>query len=554
LNIHGEQMGYYYLEIIKGVQTGKRYLLPDGAVSIGRNAQNTVILENEKSVSGHHSIIYKSPERILFQDLQSTNGSFVNEQQITEKELIAHDVIGFGKSGPRLKLISSEVELPLSPEQSGQAQQQSIEIKKQSIHTALSSEASTYEEDQNSIFRAKKGLNEPSDSLNPSKTYEFEQKILNRNIRSEEMKELMNDDTRMEKILNRGNLGATQTNMLRTVHKAHKSMRRQWYYIVTGIVTVCLCVIAYFGIRSLQYQRIIEKAKILKSDIDAYDQKIASAKNKPTNNKAELEKLIKELDEKQKSLSSIKNQIDVSDFGKIYSDPLEQRIDEVLMRFGETDYHIPKEMKERVQHHIDIYSKSMKGTIARYIKRKEKYFPYIQKVFKEKNIPADLAYVSMLESGFNPMALSHAGARGLWQFMPHTGRRFGLTVNDQADERTDPEKATVAAAQYFKELIGMFGGKSAVMLCMAAYNAGEGRVMGALRKIEDPMKNRDFWYIYRMGYLAEETNEYIPRVISLIIISEYADEYGFGNAVATATNDNQLDNETDFIEVDYKVE
>jgi hypothetical protein len=543
-------MSYYYLEVIRGAQTGKRFLLPDGAVSLGRNDQNTIILENEKSVSGHHSIIYKSPERILFQDLQSTNGSFVNDQQITERELSAHDVIGFGKAGPRLKLIVSEVELPVYTAQSDQ--NQSVNIKKQSEHAALSAEASTYEEDQNTIFRAKKELNPVSDSLNPSKTFEFEQKILNKNIRSEEMKELMNDDTRMEKILSRGNLGSTQTNMLRTVHKAHKSMRRQWYYIISGIVTVCLCIIAFFGIRSFQYQRIIEKAKILKSDIDAYDQKIASAKNKPTQNKAELERLIKELEEKQKSLSSIKTRIDVADFGKVYSDPLEQRIDEILQRFGETDYQIPKEMKERVQHHLDIYSKSMKGTISRYIKRKEKYFPFIQKVFKEKNIPADLAYVSMLESGFNPLALSHAGARGLWQFMPHTGRRFGLTVTDQVDERTDPEKATVAAAEYFKELIGMFGGKSAVMLCMAAYNAGEGRVMGALRKIDDPMRNRDFWYIYRMGYLAEETNEYIPRVIALALISEYPQEYGFGNTAIIP--DTQADSENDFIEVDYKVE
>jgi membrane-bound lytic murein transglycosylase D len=223
------------------------------------------------------------------------------------------------------------------------------------------------------------------------------------------------------------------------------------------------------------------------------------------------------------------------------------------MRFGETNYQIPKEMKERVQHHINIYSGNMKGTVARYFKRKEKYFPFILKVFQEKNIPVDLAYISMLESGFNPLALSHAGARGLWQFMPHTGRRFGLAVTDQVDERTDPEKATYAAAQYFRELIGMFGGKSAVMLCMAAYNAGEGRIMGALRKIDDPMRNRDFWYIYRMGYLAEETNEYIPRVIALMILSEHQNEYGFGE-VAKNAPEPQVEAENDFIEVDYKVE
>jgi membrane-bound lytic murein transglycosylase D len=194
----------------------------------------------------------------------------------------------------------------------------------------------------------------------------------------------------------------------------------------------------------------------------------------------------------------------------------------------------------------------MKNVITRYLERKEKYFPMIHKVFREKNLPLELSYVSMLESGFNTMALSHAGARGLWQFMPHTGRRYGLKVNDKIDDRTDPLKSTYAAAEYFKDLISIFGGKSSVMLCMAAYNAGEGRVIGALRKIEDPMRNRDFWYIYRMGYLAEETNEYIPRVISLMIISENPDEYGFGKG--PSNNDSQLESENDFIEVDLTID
>ena len=88
------------------------------------------------------------------------------------------------------------------------------------------------------------------------------------------------------------------------------------------------------------------------------------------------------------------------------------------------------------------------------------------------------------------------------------------------DERLDPEKSTEAAAEYFRDLIGIFGGKSSVMLALAAYNAGEGRVMGALKKIADPLRDRDFWYLYRMGYLAEETNEYIPRVIALIILAQ----------------------------------
>jgi membrane-bound lytic murein transglycosylase D len=179
------------------------------------------------------------------------------------------------------------------------------------------------------------------------------------------------------------------------------------------------------------------------------------------------------------------------------------------------------------------------------LQRKELYFPMINKIFREKNVPAELAYVSMLESGFNPKALSHAGARGLWQFMPHTGRRYGLIVDENLDERIIPEKATYAAAEYFKDLISIFGGRSSLMLAIAAYNAGEGRIMGALRKIDDPMRNRDFWYIYRMGHLAEETNEYIPRVLALMIIDEHPQHYGFSTGMPIDAA--ALESETDFI-------
>jgi membrane-bound lytic murein transglycosylase D len=89
------------------------------------------------------------------------------------------------------------------------------------------------------------------------------------------------------------------------------------------------------------------------------------------------------------------------------------------------------------------------------------------------------------------------------------------------------------------------------MLAIAAYNAGTGRIMGALQKIDDPMHNRDFWYIYRMGYLAEETNEYIPRILALMIIDENQEYYGFKNTRTAPTE--SLYAEDDFIPIDDKI-
>jgi pSer/pThr/pTyr-binding forkhead associated (FHA) protein len=550
-------MSYYYLDVIRGVETGRKYPLPEGAVSVGRSSQNTIALHSsEKSVSGHHAIIYKTEDRILFQDMESTNGSFVNEIAVKEQSLHSGDIIGFGKNGPRLKLIISDKEIDVSqlrPEVFVSPESTSIKTKEDSVSKFIIPAGDfTSSENLSSMTNVKLKSPEPVDGKGPfSRTVELEKKILNKNLGAGDMHDLMKDGKRVEKIVERGNISKTQAGMIRTVHAANKRVQRQWIFILTGVVTVSVCIIAFFAIRAFQYKALVNRGLNLRAQMDNYEESISKANKDPDANKRVLDSLINALDKAKSDLAQVKDNVRQSDFGKFYSDPLERTIDEVLMRFGETDYHIPREMVERVRYHIGIYSGPLHSTIAKYIIRKEKYFTMIRQIFKNNNIPEDLAYVSMLESGYNPNALSHCGARGLWQFMPETGKRYGLRVDQQTDERLDPEKATYASARYFRELIAIFGGKSSLMLAMAAYNAGEGRIVGALRKIDNPMRNRDFWYIYRMGYLAEETNEYIPRVIALLIISEHPEKYNFQNLRYAAPDTyGQLDAENDFIPLD----
>jgi predicted component of type VI protein secretion system len=550
----GTRMGCFYLEITRGLELGRRFPLPDGAITIGRSSQNSIALQQtEKSVSGHHVIIYKSPERIMVQDLQSTNGTFVNETKITEQEITAGDELGFGKAGPRLKLFYSDSDIDFSApnpasatgtRQSTRADTLTSMAGQKLSGDALRRRGDFPENDASDTSHVVLG------SGNPSLTMEFSQKLAGKNLEAGDMQKLMKDGNRLERVLEQGNIGRTQTNMLRIMFDANRNTRRKWLYLVFAIVVVSVAVATFFAVRAYQYSQLLNKAQTIKKDLDEYDKKIAAYNSDPEANKAHLQKLIKELEAKEQSLSSIQSRINQEDFGKFYSDPVERSIDQILRQFGESDYHIPKEMMERVKYHIKVYSVDMHGMMAHYIKRKEVYFPMIMRTFKEKNVPIQLAYVSMLESGFNPNALSSVGARGLWQFMPYTGRHYKLIVDGNIDERTDPEKATAAAAQYFKELIGIFGGKSSVMLCMGAYNAGEGRIMNALRKIDDPMRNRDFWYIYRMGYLPDETAEYIPRVIALMIISENPKQYGFTPSATSETA--TLESANDFVEVQSK--
>jgi membrane-bound lytic murein transglycosylase D len=126
----------------------------------------------------------------------------------------------------------------------------------------------------------------------------------------------------------------------------------------------------------------------------------------------------------------------------------------------------------------------------------------------------------MIESGFNPVATSHAGARGLWQFMAATARRYGLRIDHWVDERLDPEKSTMAAAAYLRDLYNLFG---SWFLAQAAYNAGEGTVARAIRATG----SSDFWTLARTGFLRRETKEFVPQILAATHIGREPLRYGF---------------------------
>lgn len=161
-----------------------------------------------------------------------------------------------------------------------------------------------------------------------------------------------------------------------------------------------------------------------------------------------------------------------------------------------------------------------RAVVERWIERSGRYAGMIEAVLRDKGLPEDLMFTAMIESGFNPVAVSRAGAKGLWQFMAATARRYGLRVDRWVDERLDPEKSTVAAARYLSDLFALFGSWE---LAKAAYNAGEMKVLRAIRTLG----TSDFWALTRGRILKEETKNFVPAIQAATLIGREPERYGF---------------------------
>jgi membrane-bound lytic murein transglycosylase D len=153
------------------------------------------------------------------------------------------------------------------------------------------------------------------------------------------------------------------------------------------------------------------------------------------------------------------------------------------------------------------------------LRRAGRYREMISRVLREEGVPQDLIYLAQAESAFQPLALSRAGARGIWQFVPYRGQQYGLRHSWWIDERQDPEKATRAAAQHLRDLYHMFGDW---YLAMAAYNCGPGNVQKAIERTG----YADFWELYNRKVLPRETKNYVPIILALTLIAKDAPHYG----------------------------
>jgi membrane-bound lytic murein transglycosylase D len=242
---------------------------------------------------------------------------------------------------------------------------------------------------------------------------------------------------------------------------------------------------------------------------------------------AQTDQLIDQLDQYEDRAQALQNTLlyRVSSFE--HEEAIKREIRALMAEFGAETYSIPPEFLNEVKRYIQQYQGPDRPNMERALGEARKDMDTMRQIFQQNNLPPDLAHIVLVESAFSGDSASSAGAAGLWQFTPATARQYGLKVTDKADERLDPAKSTRAACKYIRELILDFGAGSSVMLALAAYNLGPAKVKTAVRKINDPIKQRNFWYLYRVRAVPPETRAYVPKVIAAMIIARHPEHYGF---------------------------
>ena len=190
---------------------------------------------------------------------------------------------------------------------------------------------------------------------------------------------------------------------------------------------------------------------------------------------------------------------------------------EYLRRLADMNSYITLPFNETVRNFIILYSEKMPAKMASMLSLSQYYFPIFEEILDRYGLPKELKYMAVIESAFNPVAVSRAGAKGMWQFMYNTAKMYGLTINSFVDERLDPVKSADAAARYMMDAYKIFGDWN---LAISSYNCGSGNVSKAIRR----SGSREFWSVY--NYLPRETRGYVPAFVGAMYAFTYYKEHG----------------------------
>jgi soluble lytic murein transglycosylase-like protein len=484
---------------LSGSLQGTASMSPKAVIRIGRAPDCDVRFDAQRDtlVSTHHAEIRFQDGQYLVVDVGSSNGTLVNGKLVRTHPLRSGDKIAFGaQGGPEVRFDVEESFRLARMNGGGAALQTPLARRPPPAVKAPSQDASALAREAQlkiSQARARTGGQSSGQTM-------F--------IMADTMKQVE---------------AATE-----------RKDRKKTGRIVFTLVVLSLAGFGALGFVIWQQKKQIEEIVHKKDNLDKQIAKLQIAMQVESDPEklASLEEQLTLLTGKAQAAIGELQKKDKDEAEKLAQsgDELDREIRHILSKFNAQTYAVPPIFKERLKHYIDRNVRQS-GTRSVY-RRKQQYWPLIVKEFSALGLPEEMGYVAWQESGFDPLAESAARAKGMWQFMDFRAREFGMRVDSRRgiDDRTDVLKSTRGAAKYLANLLAEFG-EDSFMLAIASYNKGENGMRRVLHEIaQQPggfrKDKRDFWHLYRLKKLPQETLEYVPQVLAAAIIGNNPKKYG----------------------------
>jgi membrane-bound lytic murein transglycosylase D len=468
-----------WLVLRSGPLAGARYQLKDGVQRIGRAPDNDIVVQGQQSatVSLYHLEIVCDGGRCRVRDVGSTNGTFVDGEQITDAELGLQSVVRLGNNGPEFAMMPEP-----PPEQ-----------------------LETGDLDRTLVVPA--GIVLPAALPEPDPAADGHETLLSEAVQ-------------LARRARAAGMGDQTLTLMRNVlsHALRRNSGR--FRVVIAVLVAALLGLSAFGF--WRFSAMKREKRAIDEHIRLLESRLATDETPQ-----EAERLISELSTYQDEARSLERSVLYRYAVRPKESFIIQEIRTIMTEFGAETYSVPPEFEQLVNQHIEHYRGPDRRLMEHALNDASSKLTVIRAMLEADKLPPDLAYVPLVESALVPNQVSAAGAAGPWQLTAATARALGLRVDGAVDERLDLRKATRAGCRYLRNLILDFGAGSSVMLALAAYNLGPTRVKQAIAKVQDPIKQRNFWYLYRARALPAETREYVPRVFAAIIIGRNPDRFGF---------------------------
>ncbi len=460
-----------HLVLLNGPRSGQTHPIQEGVLTVGRDPGNRVLPDGDRArtVSARHLEIRRTGKGFLLVDLGSTNGTRVDGERVDQAYLKPGMVITLGADGPAFEF------------RMGEARARRVE---------------------------------ETQVVDPAR-------VRTRRKSSERQEALLQEAVgRVRSARRSGKSGQTMMIMREALGAAVERSSRKFKVIIAGLIAALVGVSGWA----------VWRGQSLGGELDGVDLRIGQieAELGSAVDPGRVHTLIQELnDHQQRALAIERHLLYQLGSRNEEQDFIEDEIRKLMHELGAEQYSIPAEFRDRVEAHINRFRGPDRSNVERALIRERDKLELIRSLLEKGTLPPDLAYMVLVETAFRMESVSSAGAAGPWQFVPATARAYGLTVNDEVDERFDISKSTAAACRYIRHLILDFGSGSSVMLALAAYNYGPAKIKRVIRSVEDPIRQRSFWYLYRSRALPKETREYIPRLVAAILIGRNPDRFGF---------------------------